>query len=202
MPVEKNSTHFFENTGTSLIISARKKGANYNMTTNEKENYSLQIIKTNDLVRKFFPCATKLEHVTDKERQLAGIDLIVGIKVGSAIEPVNIDVKMNYEENIPYKGLAIEIRQNGIQTLVPKATDYQLHIWRHRNGKIEAHLLYYPKILEHYELLKKGNLNSEFIGCDIKTTKTIRNGVPTGECIIFAPFKGEVCVNSLSNLRG
>ena len=171
------------------------------MTTNEKELYSLQIIKTNDLIHRFFPNAIKLEHVTDRERQLAGIDLITSIKVGTVIEPVNIDVKMNYEENIPYKGLAIEIRQNGIQTLVPKATDYQLHIWRHRNGKIDAHLLYYPKILEHYELLKKGNLNSEFIGCDIKTTKTMRNGVPTGECIIFTPFKGEVCVNSLSNLR-
>ena len=96
------------------------------MTTNEKELYSLQIIKTNDLIRKFFPNAIKLDHVTDKERQLAGVDLIVYIKVGSEIEPVNIDVKMNYEENIPYKGLAIEIRQNGIQTLVPKATDYQL----------------------------------------------------------------------------
>ena len=171
------------------------------MTTNEKELYSLKIIKTNDLIHKFFPNAIKLEHVTDKERQLAGIDLIAYIKIGTAIEPVNIDVKMNYEENIPYKGLAIEVRQNGVQTLIPKMTDYQLHIWRHRNGKIDAHLLYYPKILEHYELLKKGNLNSEFIGCDIKTTKTTRNGVPTGECIIFPPFKGEVCVNSLSNLR-
>ena len=172
------------------------------MTTNEKELYSLQIIKTNDLIHKFFPSAASLEHITDKERQLAGIDLIVGIKVGSAIEPVNIDVKMNYEENIPYKGLAIEIRQNGIQTLVPKLTDYQLHIWRHRNGKIEAHLLSYPKILEHYELLKKGNINSEFIGCDIKTTKTMRDGVPTGECIIYKPFKGEVCVSSVYNLLG
>ena len=112
------------------------------MTTNEKENYSLKIIKINDLIRKFFPNATKLESITDKERQLAGIDLIAYIKIGSAIEPVNIDVKMNYEENIPYKGLAIEIRQNGIQTLIPKATDYQLDIWRHRNGKIDAHLLY------------------------------------------------------------
>ena len=171
------------------------------MTTNEKELYSLEIIKINDLIRKFFPNAIKLERITDKEMQLAGIDLITYIKIGTAIEPVNIDVKMNYEENIPYRGLAIEIRQNGIQTLVPKATDYQLHIWRHRNGKIDAHLLCYPKILEHYELLKKGNLNSEFISCDIKTTKTMRNGVPTGECIIFTPFKGEVCVNSLSNLR-
>ena len=170
------------------------------MTTNEKELYSLEIIKTNDLIRKFFPNATKLEHVIDKERQLAGIDLITYIKIGTAIEPVNIDVKCNYEENIPYKGLAIEIRQNDIQTLVPKATTYQLHIWRHRNGKVDAHLLYYPKILEHYELLKKGNLNSEFIGCDIKTTKTIKNGVPTGECIIFKPTLGEVCVNSLFNL--
>ena len=125
------------------------------MTTNEKELYSLRIIKTNDLIHKFFPNATKLEYVTDKERQLAGIDLIVYIKVGTAIEPVNIDVKCNYEENIPYKGLAIEIRQNGTQTLIPKMTDYQLHICRHRNGKIEAHLLYYPKILEHYKLLKK-----------------------------------------------
>lgn len=171
------------------------------MTTNEKELYSLQIIKTNDLVRKFFPNATKLEHVTDKERQLAGVDLIVYIKVGSAIEQVNLDVKMNYEENIPYKGLAIEIRQNGIQTLIPKLTDYQLHIWRHRNGKIEAHLLYYPKILEHYGLLKKGNIRSEFIGCDIKTTKTMRNGVPTGECIIYKPELGEVCVNSVYGLK-
>lgn len=172
------------------------------MTTNEKELYSLQIIKQNDLIRKFFPNAIKLEHVTDKERQLAGIDLIASIKIGTAIEPVNIDVKMNYEENIPYKGLAIEIRQNGIQTLVPKATDYQLHIWRHRNGKIDAHLLYYPKILEHYELLKKGNIRSEFIGCDIKTTKTMRNGVPTGECIIYKPEPSEVCVSSVYNLRG
>ena len=171
------------------------------MTTNEKELYSLQIIKTNDLIRKLFPNAIKLEHVTDKERQLAGIDLVVSIKIGTAIEPVNIDVKMNYEENIPYKGLAIEVRQNGIQTLVPKMTDYQLHIWRHRNGKIDAHLLYYPKILEHYELLKKGNLNSEFIGCDIKTTKTMRNGVPTGECIIFAPKVGDIIVKSFYNLR-
>ena len=172
------------------------------MTTNDKENYSLKIIKINDLIRKFFPNATKLESITDKERQLAGIDLIVHLKVGSVIEPVNIDVKCNYEENIPYKGIAIEVRQNGIQTLVPKLTDYQLHTYRHRNGKIEAHLLYYPKILEHYELLKKGNINSEFIGADIKTTKTMRDGVPTGECVIFTPFKGEVCVNSLSNLRG
>ena len=86
------------------------------MTTNEKELYSLEIIKTNDLIRKFFPNAIKLEHINDKERQLAGIDLIAYIKVGSSIEPVNIDVKMNYEENIPYKGLAIEVRQNGIQT--------------------------------------------------------------------------------------
>ena len=170
------------------------------MTTNDKENYSLQIIKANDLIRKFFPNAMKLEHVTDKERQLAGIDLVVYTKIGSAIEPINIDVKCNYEENIPYKGLAIEIRQNGTQTLVPKLTDYQLHIWRHRNGKIEAHLLYYPKILEHYELLKKGNIRSEFIGCDIKTTKTMRDGVPTGECIIYKPTLGEVCVNSLFNL--
>ena len=170
------------------------------MTTNEKENYSLQIIKTNDLIRKFFPNAIKLEQVTDKERQLAGIDLIVYTKIGSAIEPVNVDMKCNYEENIPYKGLAIEIRQNGTQTLVPKLTDYQCHIWRHRNGKIEAHLLYYPKILEHYELLKKGNLNSEFIDADVKTTKTMRDGVPTGECIIYKPTLGEVCVNSLFNL--
>ena len=93
------------------------------MTTNEKELYSLEIIKINDLIRKFFPNAIKLEHVTDKERQLSGIDLITSIKVGTAIEPVNIDVKMNYEENIPYKGLAIEIRQNGVQTLIPKMTD-------------------------------------------------------------------------------
>ena len=172
------------------------------MTTNEKELFSLQIIKTNDLIHKFFPNAIKLEHITDKERQLAGIDLIVYIKVGTAIEPVNIDVKMNYEENIPYKGLAIEIRQNGIQTLVPKLTDYQCHIWRHRNGKIEAHLLYYPKILEHYELLKKGNIRSEFIGADVKTTKTTRCGVPTGECIIYKPELGEVCVSSVYNLLG
>lgn len=171
------------------------------MTTNEKELYSLQIVKTNDLIRKFFPNAIKLEHITDKERQLAGIDLIVYLKVGTSIEPINIDVKCNYEENIPYKGLAIEVRQNGVQTLVPKATDYQLHIWRRRNGTIGAYLLYYPKILEHYKLLKKGNLNSEFIVSDIKTTKTMRDGVPTGECIIYTPFKGEVCVNSLLNLR-
>ena len=171
------------------------------MTTNEKESYSLQIIKTNDLIRKFFPNATKLEHVNDKGRQLAGIDLIAYIEIGTVIEPVNIDVECNYEENIPYKGLAIERRQNGIQTLGPKMTDYQLHLWLHRNWQIDSHLLYYHKIIEHYELLKKGNLNSEFIGCDIKTTKTMRDGVPTGECIIFTPFKGEVCVNSLSNLR-
>lgn len=171
------------------------------MTTNEKELYSLRIIKINDLIHKFFPNAIKLEHITDKERQLAGIDLIAYLKVGTVIEQVNLDVKCNYEENIPYKGLAIEVRQNGIQTLVPKATDYQLHIWRHRNGNIEAHLLYYPKILEHYELLKKGNLNSEFIGSDIKTTKTMRDGVPTGECIIYKLFKGEVCVSSVHNLR-
>ena len=69
------------------------------MTTNEKENYSLQIIKINDLVRKFFKNAIKLEHIVDKERQLAGVDLIVYIKVGSAIEPVSIDAKCNYEEN-------------------------------------------------------------------------------------------------------
>mgnify|MGYP003294402518 CR=1 FL=1 len=171
------------------------------MNSNDKELYSLHIIRCNDLIRKFFPNAIKLEHITDKERQLSGIDLIVYLKVGTAIEQVNLDVKMNYEENIPFKGIAIEVRQNGIQTLVPKATDYQLHIWRHKNGMIEAHLLYYPAILKHYELLKKGNINSDFIGCDIKTTKTIKNGVPTGECIIFKPFKGEVATNSLYNLK-
>ena len=55
------------------------------MTTNEKELYSLEIIKINDLIRKFFPNATKLEHVTDKERQLSGIDLIAYIEIGTVI---------------------------------------------------------------------------------------------------------------------
>lgn len=171
------------------------------MTTNEKELYSLRIIKENDLIHKFFPNVVRLERVTDKELQLAGVDLLVFNKVGTATVPVGLDVKCNYEENIPFKGIAIEVRQNGIETLVPKATDFQLHIWRHRNGMIEAHLLYYPKILENYELLKKGNINSDFIGCDIKTTKTIKNGVPTGECIIYKPFECEMVTNSIYNLK-
>lgn len=171
------------------------------MTSNDKELYSLNVIKENNLIRKFFPNAVKLEHVTDKERQLAGIDLIVYLKVGTAIEHITLDVKCNFEENIPFKGLAIEVRQNGVQTLVPKMSYYQLHIWRHKNGNLEAHLLYYPKMLEHYKLLRRGNLNSEFMGCDIKTTKTVKNGIPTGECIIFKPFKGEVCVSSLYGLK-
>lgn len=171
------------------------------LSTSDKELYSLHIIKQNDLIRKFFPNAISLEHITDKERQLSGIDLIVYLKVGTSIEQVNLDVKMNYEEKISFKGVAIEVRQNGIQTLVPKATDYQLHIWRHKNGTIEAHLLDYKEILRHYELLKKGNIRSDFIGCDIKTTKTVRNNIPTGECIIFKPFKGEVATNSIYNLK-
>ena len=62
------------------------------MTTNEKESYSLQIIKTNDLIHKFFPNAIKLEHVTDKERQLAGIDLITLLKLDHQL---NLSISMS-----------------------------------------------------------------------------------------------------------
>lgn len=118
------------------------------MTTQEKEMMARNFIVKFDLIRKFFPDVCRTEWITDKQKQLDGMDMVVRLLGGK--KSVILDLKTGIGPDYT-KGPAIETFQKTkssnyefVRSYEGKLTDYYLYVLYSKNlGLLQVYLLPY-----------------------------------------------------------